>query len=73
MWGPMRNAPRRCEIEHASAELMIVTRIDDHTPTLRQETAMSETLDQMGHSFAKTTDTLRDFNLKMIDMMRANG
>jgi hypothetical protein len=34
---------------------------------------MSETLDQLGQSFSKTTDTLRDFNLKMIDMMRANA
>jgi hypothetical protein len=34
---------------------------------------MSETLDQMGHDFSKTTDTLRDFNLKMIGMMRTNA
>ena len=34
---------------------------------------MNEALDQMGRSFSKTTDTLRDFNLKMIDMMRANA
>jgi hypothetical protein len=34
---------------------------------------MSEALDQMGKSFSKTTDTLRDLNLKMIDMMRANA
>jgi len=34
---------------------------------------MSETLDQLGQSFSKTTDTLRDLNLKMIEMMRANA
>jgi hypothetical protein len=34
---------------------------------------MSETLDQMGQSFSKTTDTLRDFNLKMINVMRTNA
>jgi hypothetical protein len=27
----------------------------------------------MGSNFSKTTDTLRDFNLKMINMMRANA
>ena len=34
---------------------------------------MSQAFDQMGKSFSKTTDSLRDFNLKMIDMMRANA
>jgi|SRR5277367_3796001 len=34
---------------------------------------MSQAFDQMGKSFFKTTDSLRDFNLKMIDMMRANA
>ncbi len=33
----------------------------------------SEGFDQMGNSFSKTTDTLRDFNLKMINMMRTNA
>jgi hypothetical protein len=34
---------------------------------------MSEAFDQMGHSVSKTADTLREFNLKMIAMMRANA
>ena len=34
---------------------------------------MSQGFDQMEKSFSKTTDSLRDFNLKMIDMMRANA
>lgn len=34
---------------------------------------MSEAFDQIGENLSKTTDTLRDFNLKMIDMMRANA
>ena len=37
------------------------------------EAAARETLDQMGQSFSKSTETLRDFNLKMINMMRANA
>ncbi len=32
-----------------------------------------EGFDQMGSNFTKTTDTLRDFNLKMINMMRTNA
>jgi hypothetical protein len=42
--------------------------------TLRKgEAATQEGLDQMGRSFAASFDGLRDFNLKMIKMMRANA
>jgi hypothetical protein len=41
--------------------------------TLRKgEAATKEGLDQMGRSFSASFDGLRDFNLKMINMMRAN-
>jgi hypothetical protein len=36
------------------------------------EAAAQQGLDQMGRSFSASIDSLRDFNLKMINMMRAN-
>ncbi len=37
------------------------------------EAATQEGLDQMGRSFSASFDGLRDFNLKMINMMRTNA
>ena len=37
------------------------------------QAATQEGLDQMGRSFSASFDSLRDFNLKMINMMRVNA
>ena|SRR5277367_2099297 len=37
------------------------------------EAASQQGLDQMGCSFSASIDSLRDFNLKMINMMRVNA
>jgi phasin len=37
------------------------------------ETATQEAMNEMGRSFSTSIDTLRNFNLKMIGMMRANA
>ena len=37
------------------------------------EAATQQGLDQMGRSFSASIDSLRDFNLKMINMMRVNA
>ncbi|MGA7430058.1 MAG: phasin family protein [Xanthobacteraceae bacterium] len=37
------------------------------------EGTTQEASDQMGRSFSASMNSLRDFNLKMIDMMRANA
>lgn len=37
------------------------------------QAATQQGLDQMGRSFSASFDSLRDFNLKMINMMRVNA
>ncbi|MGA8319549.1 MAG: phasin family protein, partial [Xanthobacteraceae bacterium] len=39
----------------------------------RKQAATQQGLDQMGRSFSASFDNLRDFNLKMINMMRVNA